>query len=319
MGNDGLHFVARSPRKLFAALAALAISLLLACRCAGDVVIVKTSDAEPYNQAEETLRDRLTAPNVNIRTVLVKSLADDGISGSIATTDTVIAIGTPAAAWLHNQLPEGVELVYCMVSNARDAGLLKGAPCWGITMDLPPADQFKVIAEAMPHTRKLGALYRSDIPAEKDLLDSLRKSLPSGWEIDAVDVAGHATVADAIDELTQKDIDLILTWPDAKLYDSASIRELLLSAIRNNIPVWGFSPQFVRAGALFGAGVDPHAQANQTADLIKELAISKSGHDLVQSPKEYQIAVNLNVADQLRIDLPDSLVKRATYVFKEEK
>jgi len=34
--------------------------------------------------------------------------------------------------------------------------------------------------------------------------------------------------------------------------------------------VWGFSPAFVRAGALIGVGVDPAAQATQVVDLIRQ-------------------------------------------------
>ena len=37
--------------------------------------------------------------------------------------------------------------------------------------------------------------------------------------------------------------------------------------LRTNVPVFGFSPAFVRAGALVGVGVDPAAQGQQAATL----------------------------------------------------
>ena len=37
-----------------------------------------------------------------------------------------------------------------------------------------------------------------------------------------------------------------------------------------------------------------------------------------QAPREYEIAVNLIVAQQLGIQIPDSLSSRATYVFRPE-
>ena len=52
--------------------------------------------------------------------------------------------------WLHKQLPENVRLVYCMVTNAAEAGLLDGAESWGVTTDVSIDEQVKIIAEALP-------------------------------------------------------------------------------------------------------------------------------------------------------------------------
>jgi putative ABC transport system substrate-binding protein len=299
----------------------LAILSLFFCAPAfGDVVIVKSSDAEPYKQAEATLHDQLSRPDCNVRSVLVKQLAEAGIGLSISTTDTVVAVGTSAAAWLHSQLPGGVELVYCMVNNAGEVGLLKGGDCWGVTTNIPIAEQFKLIAEALPSARTVGALYASDTPAGRDALQALKDHLPRDWHVEAVAVNDYSSVAEAIEALTLKKVDVIWTTSDSKIYDAAAVRALLLSALRSKIPVWGYSPAFVRAGALIGVGVDPKAQAVQAADLIKQLRQHKDSIiEKAQPPHEYQIALNLIVADQLNIDIPDALVQRATYVFRSEK
>ncbi|MGD0767322.1 MAG: ABC transporter substrate binding protein [Tepidisphaeraceae bacterium] len=295
------------------------IVLLLAAlpRARADVVIVKSSDAPPYQQAEATFRQRLSA--VNVRSVLVKQLADAGIGSTISTTDTVVAIGTPAATWLHAQLPAGIELVYCMVANAEDAGLLKGSPCWGVTMEVALSEQFKLIAEALPSARTVGTLYRSDTAAGRAGLQAMKDNLPAGWRLQAVAIDDYSSVADAIDALTHKSVDVIWTSADQKVYDTAAVRTLLLAALREKIPVWGFSPAFVRAGALLGLGVDPASQANQAAELIEQLKQTNPNAEKSGRPREYQIAINLVVADQLNVHLPDELVKRATFVFSAEK
>jgi putative tryptophan/tyrosine transport system substrate-binding protein len=292
---------------------------LLCTPALADVVIVKSFDAEPYKQAEQTLSERLASSDCKVRSMLVKELAQNGIGPNISTTDTVVAIGTSAAAWLHNQLPGGVELVYCMVTNAEEAGLLKG-DCWGVTTEVPVPEQFKLIAEALPSARTIGTLYRSDTSAGRDAVQALKDNLPRDWQIEAVAVNDYASVADAIDALTDKKPDVIWTRTDLKIYDTASVRDLLLAAMRNKIPVWGYSPAFVRAGALIGVGVDPRAQAAQAADLVNQLRHDKAAISTkTQPPREYQIALNLIVADQLNIDIPDALIKRAAYVFRSEK
>jgi putative ABC transport system substrate-binding protein len=298
----------------------LLLPLLFAIPSRADVVIVKSSDADPYKLAEATLQTELAGPDVKIRSVLVKDLATSGIGSTISTTDTVIAIGTPAASWLHSQLPEGVELVYCMVTNATDAGLAKGSECWGVTTEVAISEQIQLMTEALPHAKTVGVLYRSDLPASADMLKQLQAAVPHDWHVEAVATNDHASIADAIDALSQKNVDIIWTDASLKIYDAAAVRALLLAALRSKTPVWGFSPAFVRAGALLGVGVDPKAQAVQTAALVKDLKDNKKNvKDHIQIARDYQIAVNLIVADQIDIKLPDSLVQRATFVFRGDQ
>jgi hypothetical protein len=124
---------------------------------AADVVIVRTSDAEPYKQAEAALRQQLGASGkvFGIKSLLAREASDKGIDASIGRPDVVVDVGTAAAKWLHKQLPADVKLTYCMVSNLADATLLLAAvrtkvPVWrdslafvlagalvGVGVDLP--------------------------------------------------------------------------------------------------------------------------------------------------------------------------------------
>ena len=267
------------------------------------IVVVRTSDAEPYTQADAAVRDRLTQHQFTVRSLLVKDVSQQGIQA---------AIGTSAARWLHKELPPSTKLVYCMVSNARDAGLLDGRSVGGVTTDVSIAQQFGLITEALPQAHVVGTLYRSD--------DAAGKGLPMGWKVESIAVNDYPSVAAAIDALTQKNVDVIWTTADQKLYDSASVRALLLAALRAKIPVWGFSPAFVRAGALIGVGVEPRSQGTQVADLVMQLIADPTKVSVGSaSPDQFQIAVNFIVAQQLGVAIPDSLSSRATYVYRTEK
>jgi ABC-type uncharacterized transport system substrate-binding protein len=128
------------------------------------------------------------------------------------------------------------------------------------------------------------------------------------------------SISAAIAALVQKNVDIVWTTADQRLYDNASVRALLLSCLREKIPVWGFSPAFVRAGAVVGVGVEAAAQGKQAADLlIALLKDPKSVKNKVQSPREYQIAVNLIVAKDLNLDIPESVPQRAAFVYRSEK
>ncbi|MBV8781790.1 MAG: hypothetical protein JO353_10370 [Phycisphaerae bacterium] len=284
------------------------------------VVVVRTSDADPYSQADTTVHEHLAAHQFEVRSVLIKDVSQKGIDATIGKPDAVVAIGTAAARWLHKELPASTKLLYCMVGNARDAGLLEGASVCGVTTDVSVSDQFKLINEALPRARAVGILYQSNTAEGKNELQLLKSGLPNDWQIETVAVNDYASIADAIETLTQKNIDVIWTTADPKLYDTASVRALLLAAVRAKIPVWGFSPAFVRAGALIGVGVEPHAQGAQVADLVvKTIADPQKSLEPAASPNEFQIAVNLIVAEQLGIDIPESLSHRATFVYRPEK
>jgi putative ABC transport system substrate-binding protein len=297
----------------------VAVALLFCCQTArAEIVIVRSSDAAPYKDAETALRDGLAGRNEPLRSVLVKDVADKGVD-SIADADGVVAIGTAAARWLHEQLPARVRLVYCMVNNPQDAGLLQGRTDWGVSTDVAIADQISLIAEALPHARTVGMLYRSDTDEGRQMLKTLSGALPHDWHVEAVAVNESPSIASAIDSLMQKNVDVIWTSADQRVYDAASVRSLLLAGLRNKIPVWGFSTSFVRAGALLGVGVEPRAQGAQAASiLIRHLDDPKQTESGAEAPREFQIAVNLIVAQQIGIEIPESLSGRAAFVFRPE-
>jgi putative ABC transport system substrate-binding protein len=305
-------------RALIAAIALLLFGAVHAI--AADVVIVRTSDAEPYTQAEAALRQQLGGQNYKIKSLLAREASDKGIENSIGKPDVVVAIGTAAARWLHRQLPAGVKLMYCMVSNPAEATLLQGHACVGVSTDVPMTDQLRLVAETLPHARSIGFLYRSDTAEGKAQLAELQKALPVDWHVEALAVNDFPSVSAAIDALLGRPIDIAWTTADQKLYDTACVRTLLLSAVRAKIPVWGYSLAFVRAGALIGVGVEPAAQGRQAADLVARTFAEPAGFKTrAVDPDRFQIAVNKIVADQIGVDIPDSVSRRAAFIYQAEK
>jgi ABC-type uncharacterized transport system substrate-binding protein len=286
---------------------------------AGEVVIVLSADAAAYHQAESGYRGNSTDPNRPIRTVLLKDVTDKGVEATIGkNADALLAIGTPAATYLHGHLGLPTPLVYCMVAMPTTAGLTEGRACFGVTTRIPVQAQFELIAQALPKARVLGMLYRSNTPDGQQFLEMVRQTIPKDWQLQAVAVDKFESVAAAIDELANRHPDVVWTTVETGLYDTATIRSLLLSELRTNAPVFGFSPAFVRAGALVGVGVDPAAQGQQAAALMARILANPTDKSIpqVQAPESFQIAVNLIVADQMGIHLPTDLIRRATYAFK---
>jgi ABC-type uncharacterized transport system substrate-binding protein len=298
------------------------VTLALAARApGGEVVVVLSGDAAPYAAAEAGFESQFAGKRA-VRAVQIKDLAGEGVGAGIGkNADAVVAVGTVAATYLHRELPAGTPLLYCMVADPAQAGLLQGNAAQGVTTGVPIAAQFALAAEALPRGHTVGILYRSNTAEGAELLKKVADSLPKGWRLEAVAVDKYQSVADAIDDLTGRQVDLIWTTLETGIYDYPTVRALLLAALRNNIPVFGYSPAFVKAGALLGVGIDPRDQGKQAAEMTARLLDKPAGAASPGAvpPEQYQIAVNLIVADKIGVELPQDLIGRATYVFKEGK
>jgi putative tryptophan/tyrosine transport system substrate-binding protein len=62
-------------------------------------------------------------------------------------------------------------------------------------------------------------------------------------------------------------MDFVWCPPNPQLYNSATLKPLLIASITRQLPIIGFSLQFVGAGALFGGAPDFREVGRQTADI----------------------------------------------------
>jgi ABC-type uncharacterized transport system substrate-binding protein len=312
-----LHPLATAkPRRIPAGTRRILLALLAAFLplTGGEALIVLSADKPPYRQAEKGFVDAFTATGAVAHTVLL----DDFTTRTVPVVENtpVVAIGTPAAVWLHDHARQA-RVVYCLVSDPVGAGLNGRPIIGGIPADIPLGDQLAVIREALPRARRLGMLYRGDQERSVELVSAFRQVLPMGWELEAVAIDQHDGPATAIDALLAKPIDLVWTAPDTAIFGEATIRTLLLTALRRRIPVFGFSPAFVRAGGLIGVGINPTTLGAQAGALLLRLqAETDVAGAPVQIAPSFDVCVNLVVAQKLSIDLPPALVNRATHVFQ---
>jgi ABC-type uncharacterized transport system substrate-binding protein len=314
-------------RYLLLALALLGIPALALARAPSaptETVIVLSSDAAPYKAAETSLRHELASTHTSVRTVLLNELtAPDLESLSRQATGSIIAIGSDAAASLHTRLPQSAPLLYCMAADPAGSGLTSGRTTPGVCTDVPAARQAELLMKGMPATRTIATLYRASVPASAAMVDAMKKALPSGVELKPVDLDKHEHVAAAVDTLLALKPDLIWTGADPSTYNTGTIKALLKDALGAGVPVFGFSTQFVRAGAIFGVGVRPEDQGEQAGAIARGFIVDAAvaareatAADRIRPPK-VRIAVNTIVAKRLNISLPQSLVGSADDVFAD--
>jgi len=299
--------------------AAVLLLLTATSTSAAEVLLILSSDVGPYHEVAAELTNRLKARGDTCQTNVLQTVQNQGDAAkTIAAADYLVAIGCEAAVWLRDHRPKGEALFYCMVSDPEGLGLTSDPTCFGVTTDIPIHQQFEVIVDALPKTRTIGLLYRSDTPKGQQLLARVEAALPDGWSLCSVPVDQYQGPAEAIDALLKQDVDVIWTAPDSEVFDIATIRSLLLQSLRRQKPVFGYSTPLVGAGALVGVGVNPRTQAAQTDELIQQRSANPTdSFEKVHVPR-YEIAVNLIVADQINVKLSTASIDQAAHVFGRE-
>jgi len=283
---------------------------------ADTVLLVLSSDAAPYRTAATALQLSLADENVQSVTVISEEIAFKSFDAMQKKYAPIrwVAIGSRAAAQVNRLLPPTMPLVYCMVVNPQKVGIdpARGQVA-GVSVVKSVQEQFAIIKIAMPALDSIAMLYRSSSEQSLQTLNDVKKQLPKGWKLEAVDIDSKKSQAAAIKELFERKSDLIWTTADSSIYNRAIVKSLLLASLRSGTPVFGFSGSFVKAGALLGLDADPETQGKFAASLVKRcMGLSKEQGCLMASG--VTLAVNLVVADRLGITLSDELLAKANIV-----
>jgi ABC-type uncharacterized transport system substrate-binding protein len=225
----------------------------------------------------------------------------------VPETDIVIAVGGKAAAAALKTYP----VVLCvLVSRSVFEKLLQESPVQRTTrsvsaiyLDQPFKRQIALINVALPSTRNIGILFSEQ---SADILN-LRKVIAES-RFALREQRSHSTDSLHYDlqSLLQAS-DVLLAIPDIQIYNPTTMRNILLSAYRGNVPLIGISPAYVRAGALCAVFSTPEQIAVQAAYMTRQYA-ETAKLPVPQYPTEFEVAVNQQVARSLGLQIMDGAV-----------
>jgi hypothetical protein len=111
--------------------------------------------------------------------------------------------------------------------------------------------------------------------------------------------------------------DVLLALPDSNIYNSKSVKNILLTSYRYRKPVIAFSKNFVNAGALAAIYSDTEKIAMSAGKLIEQYLYSTTSIERVNYPDAFDISINRQVFRALDIPLPDIDTIKMTLQQKE--
>jgi hypothetical protein len=111
--------------------------------------------------------------------------------------------------------------------------------------------------------------------------------------------------------------DVLLALPDSNIYNSKTVKNILLTSYRYRKPVIAFSKNFVNAGALAAIYSDTENIAMSASKLIEQYLYITTSLEPINYPDAFDISINRQVFRALDIPIPDIDTIKMTLQQKE--
>lgn len=294
---------------LAAALLAAAAGLLPSARADAApprVSALVAQSAAPYQQAMAAFKRAWDGPV----SAHVMEFEEDALARVEAERpQLVVAVGARAARAA--QALAGVPVVYCMVLDAKANGV--GAPnLVGVPLEIPAKVQLAELKRLMPSARTVGLVFN---PARS--LAEVAQARAAAEELSLTLLAAPASSAAAFPEALRQVLpraQALWLLADPTVVTADTFRLMLESAMAQRVPLFTFSDEYVRRGALVSFSPDFEAVGIEAARLARMLSEGKKPAELAPAPPRFKLVVNRATERALGLSLPQEALKEAVQV-----
>ena len=272
------------------------------------LVVVNSDSTAAYANAAQFLMDALVRAGVPRHAVWQMSVAELAAlqqAGQMPRPRIFVALGTEAASTLAQAAVQTPVLSALIPRGSfervlRNSGRRVSSQFTALYLDQPLARQLALLRLALPKVRRVGVLWGPASAARAAML----RALATSHNLTLVEA--RVDTADAVFEALKpvlEDSDVLLAVADPQVYNSSSIQNILLSAFRAQVPMLGFSPAYVRAGALLGLHATPEQAGLQAAALALEVLQNKPLPATALESNDFEVTVNQPVARAFNLSL----------------
>ena len=242
------------------------------------------------------------------------------VDAAVADTELIIACTTPALQGALRR-GKGRPLVFTLVANPIVAGAGRSDTdhlpfVTGSYVSAPFEEGLRNLKTCLPGAKRIGTLY---VPGEvnsvfyKEQLEAAAKKL--GLEVETLGVSSSGEVPDGALALCGRNIDVFCQISDN--LTGASFASIVQAAKNSRIPLMGFAPGQAQSGAFMAFSRDFYDNGVASGQLALRVL---SGENPAQIPfepvRKTRFTLNLPVAAQYGISIPESLVKSADEVIR---
>lgn len=296
-------------RYLRVLLAGLCLHLMLAGTVQATVWVAVSEGSAEYEDVANRIRSQLQQGD-GASEVVIKPWAEVA-QGTPAHVRLLVSVGSSAFSGLAEAYASGRITRVPVVATLLPRSVFEAqrrrisAPTTGVVLDQPAARQLALLRYAFPHLRRVGVLLGPD---SQQFQPSLEKAASEqGVQLNVYKVDGVTSIYPALQRVLDEN-DVLLAIPDAAVYNGGSIQNVLLASYRQKVPLMGFSPAYVRAGAMLALYSSPAQIGGLTVRVVRSV-LSGVALQPVQSPTEFVVSVNANVARSLGFRLSEDALR----------
>lgn len=231
--------------------------------------------------------------------------------------DVLVGIATPTAQALVAATRD-IPVVFTAVTDPVGAKLVNqleqpGKNVTGLSDLSPVAQHVELIKELLPDVKTIGVVYNPGEANAVALVNLLKESAQQhGIEIVEATALKSADVQSATQVIAAKS-DVIYAATDNTV--ASAFEGMIVAANQSKTPVLGGATSYVEKGAIAALGFDYYQVGVQTAAYVADILEGKAPGTLdVKVAKGSDLVVNTQVAQDLGIDIPQSVLDRATSV-----
>jgi ABC-type uncharacterized transport system substrate-binding protein len=279
---------------------------------AGDQILIVTGSGVPaYDEVLENLRKGISRQTVYVLDLKQKD-ADSVLKTALRmkTIKVVVTIGSEAAETVVAQGPAAPVIATATMPHLFPADAAR-RPLSIIPVQAPFSALLDNVKRVFPARSRLGMIHNPSLPetgAEK-----LRLAAEgAGFSVRIVKCSGPGQLLIALQSLKDQ-VDLVLCFPDASLYNSATVKPLVLASLRYRLPLIGFSESFARAGAVLGIYSDFADSGAHAADLVQKV-LNGQPVSRVEHSRKWRVAVNQNICRLLGLSFTQPAGAREDFV-----
>lgn len=279
------------------------------------IVVVKSRTLTPYTAALNGFKSAVATRGINPVYISydLKGNRMEGqrLASTIATLHPalILAIGTIATETIKQNITDR-PVLFCMVLNPVANGLvpsLQGSRrnVAGAALDIPVADQFRILKSVLPSCRSIGVIY--DPSQTKAIIDEASLAARTlNIRLAAMPVSSVTAVPGALATLRQQGVDCLWAVSDSTVFSSFRSVQLVIDfSIRNRLPFIGISAPFVKAGAVMAITADPALNGRQAGDIaVRILSGEQPGAMPVAVAGNARLTMNAAVARRIGVRVP---------------
>lgn len=295
----------------------IAINTVKAETDTAQVVVLKSQDAEPYNEGLLGFKKCLNEQGLKADFHILSLNGDPTKASDVMKKarerkpNLILALGSLATKTVSGKITD-VPIVSGMV--LRSNAIKEAVNIKAVFLDYPIETQLSWLKRFLPEAKTIGVIY--NLEENQELIDKAQV-IAGQMKLNLFTqrVGTPKEIPQALENLSRK-ADVLWGIPDKMVFTTQTAKQILLFSFRQRIPFVGLSSSWVKAGALYSLDWDYQEVGRECGTLAFSILNNKKIAEIQPEAKNsVKYALNLKTAERMKIDLPEKLVKQAKNVY----